>query len=217
MAKIKTLRFEIKKEMFSININCTTKGLFTANLPLEIYQPLNLEGRLVEDTLELLESNIYKAFNKYKNAATKEELSIFIKYGSGGDFAKKENGDLLSGNYENKYPLRADWGRIENLLGFDFKVTIKETIDGNVNWYNTRLGYKEEFKGGAKGERKTYHKHTHVSDSDKYKAIPFNENYLSTLKLISEKIRNASEILYNFISQDEKVIENILSSKKALL
>jgi hypothetical protein len=215
MAKIKDLKFEIKGEQHIVHVNCTSDGVFTANIPQFVASALHLNNKLTAPTLKDLERIFYDAINKYKTAETSQELYIFIRYGSSGKYKQKENGDYLFGDNGNNYNMRNHFNDLD-ALGFEFKVIIKETIDGKINWFNARQGkdyahFQEEQQNPDK-----YHKDGTCYSVDKYKAIPFSEKAVETLTVGRERIRLISEMLFKFIEQDEKTIEQKLTNQKLL-
>lgn len=216
MAKIKDLKFEIKGEKFSVNVNCTSTGLFTANIPRFIADALHLSERLSASSLKELEKIFFDAINRYKTSETKEELFLAIKYGANGRYNRKSDGYPLFGQHGTKYYINMSFGEID-VLGFEFEVAIKETIDGKASWFEAKLGKDfSHIQEKQHSEPDKYHKNGKLYNLDKWKMIPFSEKALETLKIAEEKIRQASETLFNFIEQDEKVIEQKLTSQKLL-
>jgi hypothetical protein len=167
-------------------------------------------------TLKDLEKAFFDAINRYKLAETTEELYIFIRYGSSGRYKRKENGDYLFGDYGNNYNLKNHFDDLDS-VGFEFKVVIKETVDGKINWFNARLG--KDYAHFDEEHRKNpdkYHKDGTCYIVDKWKKIPFSEKAVETLTIGREKIRQISEMLFNFIELDEKAIEQKLTNQKLL-
>lgn len=216
MAKIKDLKFEIKGEQHSVHVNCTSGGEFTANIPRFVAEALHLRDKLSAPALKDLERIFFDAINKYKTAETTQEMFILIRYGSCGIYKRKENGDYLFGDNGNNYNMRNHLNDLD-ALGFEFKVVIKETIDGKANWFDAKLGKDyAHFEEDKQKDPDKYHKNGTCYYVDKYKAIPFSEKAVETLTVGQEKIRQISEMLFNFIEQDEKVIEQKLTSQKLL-
>jgi hypothetical protein len=216
MAKIKDLKFEIKGEPHSVHVNCTSDGVFTANIPQFVASALHLNNKLTAPTLKDLERIFFDAINRYKTAETTQELYIFIRYGACGIYKRKENGDYLFGDNGNNYNMRNHFDSCDS-LGFEFKVVIKETIDGKVNWFNARQGKDyAHFEEDKQKDPNKYHKDGTCYSVDKYKAIPFSEKAVETLTIGRERIRQISEMLFNFIEQDEKKIIETLTKQKLL-
>lgn len=215
MAKIKDLKFEIKGEQHTVHVNCTSDGVFTANIPKFVASALHLNDKLTAPTLKDLERIFFNAINKYKTAETTQEMYILIRYGACGIYKRKENGDYLFGDHSNNYNMRNHFDELDS-LGFEFKVVIKETIDGKASWFNARLGKDFAHFDEKQKDPNKYHKDGTCYYADKYKAIPFSEKAVETLTIGRERIRQISEMLFNFINQDEKLIEQKLTNQKLL-
>lgn len=223
MAKVSTIKFNLNGNDYQVHVNCDSSGTFKANLPEEVAKKLNLEKTLRTMTLDLLEKDFKAAIKRYKEAETKQELLIAIRYGSNGRFCEKENGDLLFGGHNHPFLISLSWSNANySVLLFEFKVIVKETIDTVVNYYNTRLG--KNFPQWSNGENK--HKIERPDDyfkdndtfryKEEWKLIPFTKQSLESLQNAQNKIRAVSELLYTFVSQDEKLIEETLTKTKLL-
>lgn len=215
MAKIKDLKFEIKGQPYTVHVNCTSSGEFTANIPTFVADALHLNNRLAKPNLRELEKTFFDAINQYKKAETTQELFLAIKYGACGRYNRRSDNDYpLFGN-GTKYEIRISFSEID-CLGFEFEVCIKETIDGKVNWFEAKLGKDFSHIQKEHSELEKYHKSGSLYHLDKWKMIPFSDKALETLTNGQEKIRQMSEMLFNFIEQDEKVIEQRLTNTKLL-
>lgn len=211
MAKIKTIKLEVKDQQFNINVNCSSAGVFTANIPRTISDTLGIKSRLELSTLGELEKEIYEAFHRYRDSTTTEELYIFIKYGAKGKFNQKADGYPLFGrDLQDKFAVDGSFVRHDNLLAFDYKVCMKRTVDGNVSWYETNFGYKG-FQA-EEGEQKQYRKSTTMWSVDSYVKIPYSQESIDTLDKIHEAIRVASETLFNFVSLEETDLQAFLET-----
>lgn len=217
MAKIKELKFSIKDREYKVNVNCTSQGLFTAYLPREVCDALDLRSKLEFKSLSELQKEFFDAIHRYREAETHQDLFILIRYGSTGDFNEDSEGNNLHNQgYRGKYNVDISFGTGKNVLSFDYKICIRESVDGIENWYDARYGKKSVFDS-PDDEPDAFHKGTQTHSLDEYKKIPYSEESLETLNAILEKIRAASEILYNFIEQDEKSIEQMLTGQTKLL
>lgn len=216
MAKITDIKFEIKGTQYVVHVNVNSSGEFSANIPKFVAEALNIREKLLALTLAPLEKEFNDAIEKYKKAETKQELFILIRYGAGGKFCYNKQGSALFSTNE-KFDIRTDWGKIDNIVGFDFRVGIKETIDTQEHWYKANLG--KSFPHWDKEENanpEKYFKESKIDRPDTYKKIPFSQAALDTLKVAHEKLRAASEQLFNFIKQDEAEIEYRLTNQKLL-
>lgn len=215
MAKITTIKYQINGVNYSTNVNCGVDGYFSATLPEEVAAAFNINKSLSYSTLDLLQKSFDEEIKKYKNRVTNQELFILLRYGSSGRFADKEDGSSL---FYDKYGVSLSMTNSQSdILLFDFKVCIKENIDGNINWFETQLGHDFPFWEKEKTSiPDKYFKHGKCYDENKYKKIPFTIAALNTLKTAQEKIRILSEGLFNFIEQDEEQILLTLTNQKLL-
>jgi len=214
MAKIKDLKFEIAGEQFSVPVNCTSKGEFTAKLPVKVSDALALRGEMSASSLKELESQFFSAVKRYKEAETKQDLFILIQYASCGSYKYDSKGFAMFSQHGNKYQLEQRSFNDIDALGFDFMVAIKETVDGVEKWYQARKPSDSHFDKDKDPNK--YYKGRECYGLDKYKKIPFSEKALDTLTVGRERIRQISEMLFNFIEQDEKMIEQKLTNQKLL-
>jgi hypothetical protein len=211
MAKIKTLKLELKEKEYKINVNCTSAGVFTANIPREISEALGINSRVELSTLGELEREIYDVFHKYKTSTTTEELFLAIKYGALGTFNKKSDGYPLYGrDKKDKFGVDGSFMKNDNILVFEYRVLLKLTVDGKVSWYNTNYGY--EGMHPKEGEEKQYRKRSVTWSVDNYVLVSYSEEAKATLVEIEEVIRQASETLFNFVSLDEDKVQAFLES-----
>ncbi len=79
MAKITTIKFQIKGIDYSVNVNVGVNGYFSARIPKEVAEALSLYEKLEQSTLYELEKKIKDAVERYKNAVTTQEIFILIK------------------------------------------------------------------------------------------------------------------------------------------
>lgn len=218
MAKVTDFKFQINGEDFKVNVNCTSSGEFTANIPEVVASALGIDDRFVKKTLEELRTEFFQALKKYKEAETKQELFIWIKYASSGNLNRYSDGSPLFGGYQHKYELQMNSWNYIDAVGLSFKVMIKETVDAVESWYNTRQG-KEYLNCNPEQQSnpEKYYKENQKTSLDKHwKAIPYSEPALQTLLSAREGLRKISELLFNFIEQDEKMIEQTLLKQKLL-
>lgn len=215
MAKISELKYEIKGIKYNTAIKVGKQGFFNATLPDEVSAALNTNKKLEYTTLSALENGFNDIIEKYKNSKTEQEIFIFIRYGASGHYACKNDGSYL---FHNKYGVSLSLTNSKSdILLFHFKVCIKETVDGCINWFETKLG--KDFPHWDTEQRNNptkYYKNGKCHDERNYKKILFSEIALDTLKVAQEKIRQASELLFNFIEQDEEQILLTLTNQKLL-
>lgn len=206
MAKISELKYELNGQQYKTPVNVGSDGMFKANVPAEIREKLNLRNEIRFSKLSELEAEFYGAIKRFKEAATVHEIFIAIRYGASYKFSNGANGYPLWGGYGHKYTVEINHNEWVSGLVFDFKVVVKETIDGVITWYET----EERGNVITQDQRKAY-------GIDKWTKIPYNEVQLQTLKTAHENIRKLSEMLYKFIEQDEEQMKLTLSGGKLLL
>lgn len=222
MAKVSTIKFEIKGFKYTLNVNCDSSGTFKVKLPQEVYEPLKLDKEIRTTTLALLEKEVNAAIERYLNAQTTQEIMIAIWYGSAGNFNRKKDGGVL---FYDKYGVRLFFSSDDNsILMFEHEIVMKETIDGVVTYWKTRKGKDFSHISKEYKEPEKWHKYDftsssgklHDSDMKNCKLIPYSDVALASLESAREKIRAVSEMLFNFIEQDEKQIETTLTKTKFL-
>ncbi len=216
MAKITTIKFQIKGIDYSVNVNVGVNGYFSARIPKEVAEALSLYEKLEQSTLYELEKKIKDAVERYKNAVTTQEIFILIKYQSRGFYAYRDNGFAMYAASGSPYQLSTGFGDNIDALGFQFKVCMKETVDGVENWFETRLGSKFMTGSIELESPNTYFKDDKCYHSENWKKIPFNEIALQTLTNARERIRAVSEMLLEFVKQDEEQILLTLTNQKLL-
>jgi len=219
MPKVSEINITIKDTSYKIPVNCNSDGLFSANIPQEVAEALRIDEKVKANTLSDLTADIDEKLNKYKEANTQETLHILISYHARGRYKEKKDGSVLFSDVNNVHSISISFSEIINAMGFDFMVAIKQVIDGKEKFFEAKLG--SEFMGNARiqcAEPNIYHKYTSISNHrmQRYKIIPFSEVALKTLQNGEEKIREASEMLYKFISQDEEQILLTLTNQKLL-
>ncbi len=217
MAKVTTIKFQIKGVDYSVNVNVDSTGRFKANIPDEVALALSISKKLDTSTLAELEKRFKDAVDRYKNALTTQELFILIRYQSRGYYSNRADGGALYKAYGSEYELSRGMGSDDtDALAFEYKVCMKETIDGVENWFETQLGSTYTVSCPETEFPTTYFKDGKCYQSDKWKKIPFNEVALQTLFNAREKIRMVSEMLLRFVEQDEEQILLTLTNQKLL-
>jgi len=215
MAKITTEKFEIAGKEYQVHINCTSTGQFNANIPQFVATALGIDARLSSINLSDIVTALRTAIRKYKEAETSQELFILIRYRASGDCNWSSKGTVLF-NQQSPYHLSVSFESSSvSCVALDYKLAFKETVDGVVKWYEAREGHK--FFNESEDENKLY-KGSHIWDSSlkNFKAIPYSEIAVASLDNAKEKLRAASELLFNFIEQDEEQILLTLTNQKLL-
>lgn len=218
MAKVSEIKFSVKGIDYKVNVNCNSSGQFNANIPKEVAEALRIDATLTSNTLVELNKIFDEKLKHYKTIETIESLHIWIAYQARGKYTYKTDGSILFSNLNNLYNIDVSFSEIDNAVGFDFFVAIKQVIDGKEKWFKAKLG--SEFSWMCKKEYSQpsiYHKQESIGRRmERYKIIPFNETALNTLIIAQEKLRMVSEVLFNFINKDEKEILLTLTNQKLL-
>ena len=102
----------------------------------------------------------------------------------------------------------------KNMLSFDFEVVIRRTVNGT----NEKLLQTQKGNGMSSfPDPSQYYPLSNVVKRRKgTKLIPCTEEAMATLAAAHEKIRAASEVLYQFITKDEQDMIEILNQKRLL-
>lgn len=218
MAKVSELKFNLKDVDYKINVNCNSVGIFTVKLPFEVAEELKIHTKIEDTSLAGLNHKFKYAFDAYKNRQTVETLHILISFHAKGDYTYRKNGSVLFSQQNDRHTIKVSFSEIKNAVGLDFTVAIKQTIDGKEFWFKALLG--KDFSHICKESNypDLYHKRETISNGVliRSKIIPFDQSALDTLLNAQEKFRQLSEVLYDFISQDEARILNQLNSQKLL-
>ncbi len=218
MAKIGEIKFDIKGVDYKVHVNCTSSGQFNANLPQEVADALRIDKKITSQTLSALEEDFAIKLKQYKESETKETLYILVSYSARGEYTRKKDDGYLFGD-GSKYNLKVNFNMPNNALSLDFIVAIKETVDGKDKWFKAMLGKDfSHIKRKESSQPDIYHRDDEINfyNLERYKKIPFNESALNTLQIAQEKLRMLSEMLFNFISQDEEQILLTLTNQKLL-
>ena len=207
MAKVSEIKFSIKDVDYKVNVNCNSSGEFNANIPKEVAEALRISDKLTNSNLGLLKKEFEDYLRKYKAIQTNYETFIIVAYQARGKYIENKDGGHLFFYNDDKYKIDVTFSDISNAIGLDFKVSVKETIDGKSEWF------EGELKDGVyvKGYNKIRN-----SLLKRGKVIPFNQTALDTLNMAQERFRALSEILFNFINQDEEKILLTLANQKLL-
>ena len=208
MAKVGVIKFKLKGVDEKANVNCNSSGQFSAKLPTEIAEALRINEELTSTKLTTLEVEFEDCIRKYESIKTTYETFIIVAYQARGKYIERKDGGHLFFYNDDKHKITVSFSEISNAVGLDFEVAIKETIDGKERWFETELG-----DDGAYTKTNTQIKSSLLKRG---KAIPFNKAALDTLNAAQEQFRTLSEILFNFISQDESKILEILTNQKLL-
>jgi hypothetical protein len=216
MAKVSTIKTEIKGVEHNININVNSRGIFSCKLPIYVATDLRIESEHTSLVLHELETKIKGFIKAYKNSVTTHKMFILVAYQARGKYIEKQDGSYLFGYQDDNYKIDISFSQIDNAIGLDFIVAIEEVIDGKSEWFKAR---KNEDGNYVMPDKFTFlNKGSHVSRNmlKRAKKIPFSIEALNTLNNAQEKFRALSELLFNFINQDEEKIMFALINNKLL-
>lgn len=207
MAKVSEIKFNLKGIDYKVNVNCNSHGQFNANIPNEVAEALRISGELTNSNLSILKEEFQDCLRKYKTIQTNYETFIIVAYQARGKYIENKDGGYLFFYNDDRYKIDVTFSDITNAIGLDFKVAVKETIDGKSEWFEAKFKDGAYIKGYAKIRN---------SLLKRGKVIRFDQNALDTLNLAQERFRALSEMMFNFINQDEEKILLTLTSQKLL-
>lgn len=207
MAKVSEIKFNLKGIDYKVNVNCNLHGQFNANIPNEVAEALRISGELTNSNLSILKEEFQDCLRKYKTIQTNYETFIIVAYQARGKYIENKDGGHLFFYNDDRYKIDVTFSDITNAIGLDFKVAVKETIDGKSEWFEAKFKDGAYIKGYAKIRN---------SLLKRGKVIRFDQNALDTLNLAQERFRALSEMMFNFINQDEEKILLTLTSQKLL-
>ncbi len=215
MAKIKCLKYEFDGRIIEVNINCSSSGMFTANLNREIQDKLGLGGRITSSNLNELQDTIKDAFIAYKDAKTSYKLMIAISFGACGELTKRASGEENEKFFQqrhNPYKLNMPFSSVRSAIGLDYRVVVEENRDGRINYYRAMPKSEDVFKYLSDVQTiGDYYIGATVHIDSIEKIIEFNESAIKKLDSIIAQFRKASEFLIDLITNDnlEMILANV--------
>lgn len=218
MAKITDFKFNLGGKDYKVPVNCTSSGQFNVHLPQVVADSLGLNKTIRAQSLAELEKQFNESLQRYKEAETHEELIIGIRYSACGKCIEKSDGSyMFSPNSRPEHYLDVSFGEGGNAISLEFKVFFKVTIDGNQTWYSARQGkdYAHRDEKHINNPEKWFRDNIKIN-MKKWKLIPYSEQAYKTLSNGVEQLRKISELLFNFISQDESQIAIALENNRLL-
>lgn len=211
MATIKTKKYEMDGKELEVRFNCSTSGLFSTNLNWVLAENLGLDKRLEYSSLKDLESIIDNAFLAYKDANTAYSLKIGIKFGASGEFRKLPGTEDIFIKSGSKHYISASFGKLDSIVGIDFRVLIEENRDGRITYYKTES--KEKFNGSIyqwNKEVEGFIMTTQAHIGSEEKLINYTENTVTNLNSIVTQFQKAAQFISEIMNSDNT--ELILSS-----
>jgi hypothetical protein len=216
MAKVSTIKTNIKGIECNININVNSRGIFSCKLPVQVAEDLRIKVEHTSLILHELEKTIKDLIESYKNSATTYEIFILIAYQARGKYIERKDGSYMFGHNDDKYKIDVSFSEIDNAIGLDFIVAIEEVIDGKSEWFRAKKDDDGNFVMPDKFTHSNRGVHISRNMLKRAKKIPYTKEALKTLLDVQEKFCSLSELLFNFIKKDEQEIQAILISNKLL-
>ncbi|WP_299576630.1 hypothetical protein [uncultured Sunxiuqinia sp.] len=213
MAKIKSEKYQIGEKEINVNFNCNSRGVFSCNLHTTLQEELGLKGRLEFPSLKELEETIDKAVLEYKNSKTSHELIIGIKYGASGQFSRNEKGETFPeflGAW-SKYSISASFREINSIIGFDFRVLIKENRDGRIKYFEANRVSDSPQRVRMNRVVGDFVSNAAAYLQDNEKLIKYTEAAFNNLIAINKQLQRASEFLLKLAASEQ--LELILNSE----
>lgn len=198
MAKIKDIDYQLGGERKKTQVKCSSAGIFSVSLPSEVATALGLRAEITGGSLPEVETSFHKAIRKFREAKTTQDIFILIQFKARGLFFERADGTKLDSARNSPFYDDSSFAKVDNTMGFGFQVAIKENVAGNITWYKAG-------KNLSKGHQISDYK---IAD---YRVIPFTPQALASLEAGQENLRKLSEFLFDFVSQDEKLLEQKLT------
>lgn len=214
MAKVGDIRYEFDGLDLKAPVNCNSSGEFSVALPEIVVTTLGLPKKITGTTLGQVTAEFNAAIARFKTSTTTEELVIAIKYSASGGYTLNVDGHCFTSHEDrSKYQASSNgYSEWKNMLSLDFEVLLRRTVNGtNEKFFQTHKG-----RFSDEDPNKYYPLSNTFRKTDGVKIIPYSEEALATLLAAHEKIRAASETLYNFITLDEAQIIDVLTNQKLL-
>lgn len=225
MARIKKIEATlVGGNKYEIIINCNSKGVFSANVPIELSMNVaGLQTKMENPKLDELESVIYKALSNYNNSFIKTRLVIGVVFGAKGDICKNDDG-LIHEKFLGKSPFvinRFYCSLDGSVMNFFYKILLEEDINGSKNYFSTNR--KTKYSESSLSLVPKYKiiddfvaENMPISDVGKYNVIlPYKEEILESLKGIENQLRKATFFLTELLGNEK--VELILSDNVKII
>ncbi len=213
MAKVGVIKFNYLGKDMQVNVNCNSGGIFSANIPEEVANALQIGKTLSATTMSEIQKQFDIAMYTFKNATRTEHLMLLIAYKAAGEYTYvADRSRVMFGGYNHKYGIEMSYWNHISAVGFEFDIVIKECVNAKVKYYEARKG-DDIGSERHKEDHNKWYKWQEVTVREGHKLIPFSEEALSTLQKAENTMRNLSEMLFNFIEQEPDKIEEQLKNK----
>lgn len=216
MAKVSEIKTDINGIYYKININVNSRGIFSCKIPKQMAEDLRIEMEHTSYILHELETKIKTFITSYKNKVTTYELFILVAYHAKGKYIEDSKGGHMFYYNDEKYKIDVSFGDIDNAIGLDFVVAVKETIDGKDEWFKAQLNEEGEYIVPCKNTFSTKGIRITRNLLKRARIIPYSKKSFDTLLSVQNKFRSLSQLLFEFINKDENEIISILTNNKLL-
>lgn len=209
MAKIKTVKFDFEGKEYPVNLNCSTNGVFSCNLPCKMQNNLGLSGRLEYSSLKELEDTLSKAFQLYIESVTTYDLMIHIRFKASGKFMECEDGSVDKRFFPIAHSplafLRYQYD-IGNTLAFDYRILARKNCDGRLYFYGVKheseIYGMSRYSGWDNNIVNGYIPGGEVSICSDSILIPYSEKSIKSLQSIENQLQKASMFLLDLVTAD---------------
>ena len=225
MARIKKIEATlVGGNKYEIIINCNSKGVFSANVPIELSMNVaGLQTKMENPKLDELESVIYKALTNYNNSFIKTRLVIGVVFGAKGDICKNDDG-LIHEKFLGKSPfvINGFYCSLDgSVMNFFYKILLEEDINGSKKYFSTnrKIKYSESSLSLVPKYKiidDFVAENMPISDVGKYNVIlPYKEEILESLKGIENQLRKAAFLLTELLGNEK--VELLLSNNVKMI
>lgn len=225
MARIKKIEATlIGGNKYEIIINYNSKGIFSANVPIELSMNVaGLKNKMENSKLNELESVIYKALANYNNSFIKTRLVIGVIFGAKGDICKNDNG-IINENFLGKSRFVIDWFYCSldgSVMNFSYKILLEQNINGDKKYFATNC--KTKYSESSLSLVPKYKiiddfvaENMPMLNIDKFNVIlPYKEEILESLKSIENQLRKATFFLTELLGNEN--VELLLSNNVKMI
>lgn len=214
MARIRTDKCIIDDKEYSINYNCSSKGIFSVMMSEDLEEVLGIDLFEINRkacSLKDLHLKVNEAIKNRTELDTVRSLHIAIVYKCSGHYAELSLGGKNPKAQNDKHYQRNVAGSV---IRFEHTVLMLEERGCNKNYYVAR----KTSKLSGTGEQciiDGYRKCEYTPIVNEQTIIPYSKERIETLDSIREQFRRASEFMLDIVSNDK--IATLLESGRNLI
>lgn len=214
MAKIKTIKQTVNGMNYEIVIKCNSKGRFSCDIPLplrSIISDLQEIQRTEYQSMQNLESMIIDKIAKHRESMIKTELVIAVSFKARGRIVRNEN-DITLPQFSQTGKFRMDstfFYEKGDVIYYDYNVLLKETINGNAEYYRTSKLCCDRFTEHVPEYRKIngYIAENRIYSIKDYACIlPYDETILTNLDAIRNQFKKAVLFLSDLLDNEKAAV-----------